>query len=185
LGVGSASAQAASSTTSRGLSRTSGQNDERPRPRAPPHRHPRRHSASLMRILRKASDGVPILLSNRHVPPQNAAEMDDVDASEELVEFYLGLAADSAGRIVPAEPSDGGAAIPVPGPRFWAPHRRIVAPRVRYLPSPRLPRYRPLVGRSPRGRRARSSRTSRGSPARQDDDPPQELDVARSLGVAA
>ena len=61
------------------------------------------------------------------------------------------------------------------GPRwFQAPAR------VRYLPMPRQRIYRPLsAGRASRGRRVRSSRTSRGALAREPDEP---HDVARLGG---
>jgi hypothetical protein len=123
--------------------------------------------------------------------------MSSASASDELVELYLELAADSAGRVVGAEPYDGGAAVPVPGPRYSAPRKltegmylsasaffRIATtdvPRVRYLPMPRVRVYRPFAGRSTRGRRVRTQRSARAGPVRKrrgSDDPPPSPDVA-------
>jgi hypothetical protein len=81
------------------------------------------------------------------------------DVTDELVELCLELADDSAGRIVAAEPYEGGAALPVPGPRFGIPREsngamylptsaiealaRLGRPHVRDLPRPRPVRHRP------------------------------------------
>ena len=64
--------------------------------------------------------------------------------------------------------------------RFFAMCDQMNAPRVRYVPTPRIRIYRPNGGRSVRGRRVRTSRRAR-SPGREPDRP-RRPDVARPGG---
>ena len=64
-------------------------------------------------------------------------------------------------------------------PEEWFRLAALDTPRMHVLPMPRMQRVRPNVGRSPRGRRVRTSRTSRGAPARSDPSEPPLHDVTR------